>query len=161
MADSQLSKWASIAEILSSVAILATLMFLVVEIRQNNALIEQNTVAARWTAIQVQVESVREGIRLWTDDPETQALMTRAHQSYEDLSELEKSRCRTLASSVFLNMDIVWYSYQEGILPEPLWNREAVFLKFLASQSSCGRRAWSGANVSQPFREYMENHVLQ
>ena len=160
MDDRQLSKWASIAEILSSFAILVTLLFLVVETRQNNTVIEQNTVAARWTAIQVQIESVRDGFRLWTEDPQTQQLMTRAHQSYADLTEIEQSRCRSLIFSVFLNMDVVWYSYQEGILPEPLWEREAEFLKYLASQSSCGREVWKDANVSRPFRDYMERNVL-
>jgi len=52
MPEKQWSKWASIAEIISSVAVLATLIFIVIEIRQNNSLIEQNSRAIRESAIQ-------------------------------------------------------------------------------------------------------------
>ncbi len=160
MDNQKLSKWASIAEITSSVAILATLVFLVIEIRQNNRLIEQNTSTAQWTAVQSLNESVQGVTRLWINDLETVALLKRGNQSYTDLSESEKSRCKLLSSMAFLTLDIMWYAYQDGILPEPLWAREMSFLKFQTTVSSCGREAWSEAFVSQPFRDYVESHVI-
>ena len=160
MDERQLSKWASLAEIISSVAILATLIFLVVEIRQNNAFIEQNTAVAQWTAIQVHNEAIQEVVRLWTEDPDTAAFMQRAHESYDGLSDVEKVRCRLLADMAFLTLDTIWYSYRDGVLPEPLWEREKLFLRSFAGESSCGQRVWARVNVSQPFREYVDSQVL-
>lgn len=43
MAKFNLQKWSAVAEILSSVAVLATLVFLVLEIRQANDAVRANT----------------------------------------------------------------------------------------------------------------------
>jgi hypothetical protein len=56
MTPEQLSKWASIAEISSSLAILATLILLLIEIRQNTQSIQQSAEATRLTALDSGVE---------------------------------------------------------------------------------------------------------
>jgi hypothetical protein len=82
MAEKHWSRWASIAEIISSIAIFSTLIFIVIEIRQNNSLIEQNSLAIRESAIQGLDSGVLDIVTLFSSSQETSAGGTRRMRSY-------------------------------------------------------------------------------
>ena len=70
MTPDQLSKLSSIAEIFSSIAILATLIFVLVEIRQNTQAIEQNAAWMRLASLDAGYEQFAEFRRLLLTDNE-------------------------------------------------------------------------------------------
>ena len=155
----KLSKWSSIAEILSSIAVLVTLVFLVIEFRQNNALIEQNNRAIRDAAIQSLDEGVLTIVNMLAAEEKNAVLFSKGVSDFENLSNDQKIHFRALINAVCLRMDVSWYAYQNGLLPEPLWRREERVLTELVN-SPGGRTAWSSCNASHEFLDYVEENLI-
>jgi len=101
----KLSKWSSIAEILSSVAVLVTLVFLVIEFRQNNALIEQNNRAIRDAAIQSLDEGVLTIVNMLAAEEKNAVLFSKGLSDYDNLSEDQKIHFAALINAVCLRME--------------------------------------------------------
>ena len=156
----KLSKWASIAEILSSVAVVITLIFLVIEFRQNNALIEQNTRAIRDSAIQSLDEGVLTIINMLSADEKNAVLFSKGTSNYSELAENQRIHYAALVNAICLRMDVSWYAFQNGLLPEPLWRREERVLKSLVN-SAGGRAVWRGCNASAEFMSYVGENLRE
>lgn len=111
MAKINLQEWSAIAEILSSVAVLATLVFFVVEIRQTNDAVRANTyqgMAAMTVAFNAQ----------FFENPEvSQFIATTASESYE-LSANEAIRLRAMISASYRMMNNIWFQYEVGTITE-------------------------------------------
>jgi hypothetical protein len=160
MDNEKLSKWSSVAEILSSVAVLITLVFLVVEFRQNNSLIEQNNRAIRDAAIQSLDEGVLTIVNMLAADEKNAVLFSNGLSDYDNLSEDQKIHFAALINAVCLRMDVSWFAFQNGLLPLPLWRREENVLSDLVN-SPGGRAVWSGCNASQEFMNYVEENLIE
>jgi hypothetical protein len=103
------SKWSAIAEILSAVAIVATLLYLAVQTQQTNRGLLANSRAITMTA----------DVSFLMDAEE---FLTAIAAPSEDLSpvQLEKLVRQTIA---FLRIrEFAWFQYQDGILDESAWN---------------------------------------
>ncbi len=148
------------AEILSSIAVLVTLIFLVIEFRQNNDLIEQNNRAIRDSAIQSLDEGVLTIVNMLAAEEKNAVLFSRGVSDYDSLSEDQKIHFSALINAVCLRMDVSWYAFQNGLLPSPLWQREENVLADLVN-SPGGRAVWNGCNASQEFMEYVAKNLIE
>jgi len=160
MDKEKLSKLSSLAEILSSIAVVVTLVFLVIEFRQNNALIEQNNRSIRDSAIQSLDEGVLTIVNMLASEEKNAVLFSRGLSNYDELSEEQKIHFSALINAVCLRMDVSWYAFQNGLLPAPLWKREERLLARLVN-SPGGRAAWGGCNASLEFMTYVDEQLVQ
>ena len=149
-----ISELGSLGEFLGSIAVVITLVYLSTQLRQN-------TRAVRAAATQALDQSVTQNIAMWASSRENAVLMERGMSSPESLSEEESIHFHTLISAFFLTMDSSFWSHQNRLLPDELWDREQEVIRAWVNEPG-GRIAWQRkrSQVSQPFREYVEAHLL-
>ncbi len=122
------TKASSIAEILSSVAILITLVYLVVEIQQN----AEATQAETRQAI---LDSDQQYLELFIDSPELSVLMAKP-----DLSDEERIRVSNVLLTHVRMRESNWLQYENGTLDDVTW--QAYRLSLIAQLSAPQSRAW-------------------
>ena len=114
MSEKSWSKWSSVAEILSSTAILITLVFLVVQTKQNTDAINAQLVANRGEARAAIWEQVTAGLVLETENPRIQMNL----RSVGDLSEEEQTELQTYLILLWGTREFVWLQYRDGVVDE-------------------------------------------
>lgn len=114
-----LPQWANIAEIVSGVAVVLTLVFLVVGIRENNEI-------ARAAAYDSHLSSVNELRRNLLNDTELM-LVWEAYRNGESgrLSEIERIRLEYQLNIQWAVYEKAWFAYQYGIIGDSEWTRFA------------------------------------
>ncbi len=122
------TKASSIAEILSSVAILITLVYLVVEIQQNAEATQADT-------RQAMLASDQQFLELYVDSPELNLL-----QYKEELSDDERIRLSFLLNTFVRMRENNWLQYRNGVLDDVTWR--AYQLALVAAFSAPQSRAW-------------------
>jgi len=111
MARSNLQEWSAIAEILSSIAVLATLVFLVVEIRQSNDAVRANTYQGM-AAMTVDFNAQ------FFENPEVSEFIARTASEDYELSASEAVRLRAMISASYRVMNNTWFQYEVGTITE-------------------------------------------
>ncbi len=111
LAKSSLQKWSAIAEILSSVAVLATLVFFVVEIRQTNDAVRANTYQGM-TAMIVDFNAQ------FFENPEVSKFIEKTASDDYELTASEAIRLRAMISAQYRMMDNVYFQYEVGTITE-------------------------------------------
>ena len=122
------TKTSAIAETLSSVAILITLVYLVVEIQQN----AEATQAETRQAI---LDSDQQFLELFVDSPE---LMVLQYQS--DLSDEERIRLSNVLLTLVRMRESNWLQYENGALDSVTW--QAYLGSLIGPLSGAQSRAW-------------------
>jgi hypothetical protein len=105
----KLQEWSAVAEILSSIAVLATLVFLVFELRQNTDAVRANTYQDMNAVI-----SQLNGIFL--DNPEVSEFVARTASGGGELDLHDAIRLRAFISSQYRHADNVYFQYQIGTI---------------------------------------------
>ncbi len=122
------TKASSIAEILSSVAILITLVYLVVEIQQNSKATQADT-------RQAILDSDQQYLELLVDSPELNLLQYKA-----DLSDEERIRLSYLLTTFVRMRESNWLQYKNGTLDDETW--QTYRLSLIAQLSAPQTRLW-------------------
>ena len=122
------TKTSAIAETLSSVAILITLVYLVVEIQQNAEATQAET-------RQAVLDSDQQYLEFYVDSPE---LMVLQHQS--DLSDEERIRLSFLLVTFIRMRENNWLQYENGTLDDVTW--QTYRLSLISQLSNPQSRAW-------------------
>ena len=119
--------WSAIGEILGSVAVFVTLVYLALQTRQNTAAIQASTRQALVGLDQAFLFRVM-------DDPELTKLRFKT-----DLTENEKIRLSMYLASFFRMREHLYRQYQEGMLDEATW---AAYRNSIVAFASPNVRAW-------------------
>ncbi len=122
------TKASAAAEILSSVAILATLVYLAIEIQQSAEATQANT-------RQAILASDQQFLELLVDSPEIHLLWYKL-----ELSDEERVRLSYFLISHFRMRENNWFQHQNGILDDATWR--AYRGSILAVLSAPRTRAW-------------------
>jgi hypothetical protein len=104
-----LHEWSSVAEILSSIAVLATLVFLVFELRQNTDAIRASTYQ-EMNAVISQVNGI------FLENPEVSEFVARTASGQGELDPHDAIRLRAFISSQYRHADNVYFQYQIGTI---------------------------------------------
>jgi len=115
--NQKLSDWASIAEILSGIAVLITLVFLIIEIREN-------TEVTRAAAYDRNIDSINESAYVLAQNPE----LARIYRAFvegrvDDLDSDESFRVQLMVRTLFRIYEKAYFAYQYGTLGEAEWTR--------------------------------------
>ena len=113
----KLSDWASVAEIVSSLAVVITLVFLLVGIREN-------TEITRAAAYDRNIDSVNE-VRGWIANNPDLATLYRAFLN-DETAEIEEPRIiqlNLLMNSIFGIFEKAYFAFQYGHIGQSEWSR--------------------------------------
>ena len=151
--NQKLSDWASVAEIVSGIAVVVTLVFLIRGI-------DENTEIARAAMYASQINAFNEQARDAYSDPEV-ARIFRAwlEEDFSSLSESDKARLEQMVAYFFRNYEGAFLAHQSGLYGEFEWQRMA--------KNTCdnyGRAVTGGfvylldALMTRPFLDFMEHN---
>ena len=116
------SRWSSIAEIISSIAVLVTIVFLVVETRQNNELMAQNNTALLSNGRQAMLQTELEYLYSAMDYPNLIDAGPIERYLIPGISAEDDVR-RSLRAAILIRMrETSWLQYKSGIIDESAWN---------------------------------------
>ena len=146
----KLSDWASIAEVVSGIAVVVTLVFLIMGIRENSEI-------TRAAAYERNIDSFNQW-RMWVSQDEELLRLYMAFLEGEtaELTDFERSRMGYIVNTIWANYEKSYYSNQYGILGEAEWartDRQVCTLYGLMPRS-----AWEDMTVrfTEEFGEYVE-----
>ena len=146
----KLESWALIAEVVSGAAVVVTLIFLVIGIRENT----QATYASNYQLLLSEINNM--SLTVAQDDTLAEIRVRYETEGWEVLNEVETLKMRNLERSLYRIYETAYFANKHDTLGEDEWNR------FLAR--TCGRRElhndiqWETvANIfSEEFRAFIE-----
>jgi hypothetical protein len=112
----RLGRWSQIAEIIASFAVVATLLFLVAEVRQN-------TQVTRAAAFERGMEAVNEWRFKLASDPELARLYRTYAREGPGQGELEDYRVRILLNVLWSAYENAYLANKRGLLGAEEWSR--------------------------------------
>lgn len=145
----KLKRWALAAEIIGSVAIVATLVVLILESRGN-------TEAIRASTYQAVVDSITTQLDMRASDPEMSRIWTSGISGVK-LSEIDQERFDTMLLAAVRRFENAYYQYRLGTIDEEQW--EVLKARVQGVVTSPGTRAWweeSRDSFSSDFRGELE-----
>jgi hypothetical protein len=148
MAKLTLSSWASIAEIVSAIAVVLSLIYVATEMRGNTRAVEAATL--------VEVNKIaREHLLLVSSSPEANRIEAIGDEDHSQLSFEELQRYKWYVRSFWLGMQTVFRQHDLGILPDEEW---AVYNDVICSNIEApGKRSlWSGTDLIPQFVRVVE-----
>ena len=128
MSEINWSKWSSIAEIVSSVSILVTLVYLGIQTNQNTQAVQSNTRNMMLTSDSTIVDQI-------IDHPEIEISFTAPELTLEEQIKLENFLVGLLRSR-----EHQWFQFQSGQLDEQSWASYQSALTIILSYSRT--RTW-------------------
>jgi len=148
--NQKLSDWASIAEIVSGIAVLVTLVFLVLEIRDSTNV----TRASMYGDI---LDSLVDNRTLRLEDPELDSLVQQfLAGSLSDLDFAGQNKLITYLQNVYQLYEKAYYSREYGVIGASEWGRfERIICTNYSRVDAGGLRDRIGPIVSETFWEYI------
>ena len=115
----------AIAEFVGAIAVLITLVYLAVQIRQNALSIDSQADIARAQILQSRADSVTELAAVATANVENVELMTKLLNTEglkrEDLTPEENTRASFILTALRANLENTFMQYKQGYLPEDFY----------------------------------------
>ena len=153
MNESGWSRLSSIAELVSSVAVVITLIYLAVQT-------SQNTAATQAAARQASLDNELWYLQMQIENP---FLLRNPILPYEDaaLTEQQIKQEHDMFIALFRMRENLYFQYRSGVLDEDSWNSYfSVFVGFL-NQGSNMRRSWESVSLglNPDFVSYVEEAI--
>lgn len=112
-----LEQWSLVSQIVEAVAVVASLLFVAYEIRQNNANLRLNTEAVQVAAYHQAIEQIKDA---WLQ-PDTADLLVRSRSGHLALSEAEAMRLSILLSANLFGHEIAMHLARRELIDPALW----------------------------------------
>ena len=105
----------AIGEIVGAIAVLTSLLYLAVQIRQNTASMKSST-------FQNAVTSISEvSLGIGTDEDTAGITYTAFTQGISALTDAQRFRFGLLMTGLFRNYENFWFHYENGVMEEHMW----------------------------------------
>ncbi len=143
----------NVGEFLGAIAVVTSLIYLSVQVRQNSALQQASVVSAVSDAVASSLSAMH--------DTETADLMIRGLAGLEPLSDVERFRFSVLMFTVFNSCQKAFYLHQSGVAPEDLWTRIQGVIRFYFENPGV-HEWWEGATdrIGPAFVDWVDQNVL-
>ena len=146
----------AIGELVGGVAVVATLIYLAVQVRQNTRQLGRNWETARLQVLADQNQAGYELRILYCSHPEVADLVSRGSGDYSSLSFVERIRYDALVGYHMDMFQTLFNRHSAGIVEDDMWNaRKTTFDMLIASP---GFRDWwkTRSNTYMPgFRAFL------
>jgi hypothetical protein len=140
----------AIGEIVGAVAVIATLGYLAVQIRQN-------TKAVRRSSHQSAVEAFTSVNSSLIQDPEVTRIVTTGIRHPEELRGSELVRFERWVGAHQANMENLWFQYRDGIIETDRWNAyDALQRDFFATRGFSAYWEKYRHRYSSSYQKYIE-----
>jgi len=143
-----------IAEIIGSIAIIASLIYVALQVRQN-------TIAVRLSTLHDVKDTIREVNLIVAEQGDLAEILVEGFQDLEKLSGAPRARFYTWAHNLFLGYENLYLQYLGGALDPGHWSGMAQHMTDVSKVP--GLQAWwveRGQWFTEDFRNYWENEVL-
>jgi hypothetical protein len=140
----------AIGELMGAVAVVLTLGYLAIQIRQNTEQVRQNTLTARAAAVNASTISLRENRKAVSSDPELSELFRNALEAPAVLSDADLFRFRLVVQNV---TDALWDIYNQAFVTDfspETWQNQGVSLARRILGSPGGRWFWENFRSEYP-----------
>ena len=142
-----------IAEIIGSIAIIASLIYVALQVRQN-------TIAVRLSTLHDVKDTIREVNLLVAEQGDLAEILFEGFQGLDKLSGAPRARFYTWAHNLFLGYENLYLQYLGGALDPRHWSGMAQHMTDVSSVPGlqaywADRRQW----FTEEFRNYWENEV--
>jgi hypothetical protein len=124
---------AAIGQVLGSLGIIVSLLYLATQVRQNN---RASTVSAKLVSTQLLSEFVTDFIK----DPELMGLWLRGRQRYDDLNEPDRLRFANMCLKAFWFFSTAEFQLRMGTLQDDDWAEFYAVIRYWLE--GAGVRAW-------------------
>lgn len=114
MGDVNWQAVSGIAEVAGAVAVVASLLYLAIQVRQN-------TRQARLAAQQATVQELGHALRAQAQDREWAELLSRALEGLDSLDKVERVQFLSHVGSIFRLYESAYHHYREGVLDPQFW----------------------------------------
>jgi hypothetical protein len=143
----------NIGEFVGALAVVISLVYLAVQIRQNTRAVRSashQTLVSTEQAIQASI----------SDNPEVARIVVQANKDFDALNEEDRVRFLMLASRYFSTFENIYYQYSRGLLDEDLWQPWLEGMSFLVQQPGL-QRYWEAFKFgfAEPFRELIDKQL--
>ena len=140
--------------VLANLGVIAGIVFLGYELRQN-------TGAIRLNAVQFMAREQAALNRVWLDPEVSRIFVQETTEGYDSLSPVEKQQNYGVATSYLQLQQGYYYQWRAGSLDQAIWNGRHRQLVRVFQQDSF-RAAWEiwGNGANDDFRDYIENIVI-
>jgi len=149
-----LNELGTIGEIISSIGVIVSLVYLAVQIRKN-------TETERTSTYQSVVSDFGSLNRTMASNAELSCLYVKAMEKFGDLDSDEKARVSQLFFATFHYFENMYYQYRKGYLEEDVWcGWKRLMLTYYASPGF--QTWWSVRRVvfSESFGEFLDTSEL-
>ena len=144
-----LSDLASIGSFVSGLAVLVSLIYLSLQVRQNTLAHRVTAHMGRYAFVQQQVQMLM--------DPAIAALTLKGFQDIENLSELEAYQIHNHLHAFIVGSEEMYWLHAQGSLDDHAFDTQmSVLLQIL--RSPAGRASWElgKSTMAPPFLKYVE-----
>lgn len=123
----QFAKWKDIAELVGLVAIVASLVFVGLQLRQSQEIALSQTHSERSGAVIGQIMSVAENPYYLS------ALAKRAAGNPDEVTPIEHQALLQIANAAMFSLEDAFYQNRKGFLPDQRWNASRENLRWFMS----------------------------
>jgi len=149
----ELGQIALVADIVQAVAVVATLMFVGVQVRYSTRI-------ARMTAAQTSAQLLAENLGRVTDSPELAELLSGERGTLEDFSDAERLRVSNFVAAGFRHLEVLHAHRRYDIYEEELWQGAAGRLQRMLANPRI--REWWEENkdiYAASFRDHVAEEI--
>ena len=140
----------AIGEIVGALAVVVTLGYLAVQVRQNSQ-------AVKNSAAQSLLSEANESLRVASSHPDTARAVILGQTLFEELSEAEKAQFITWMFSWMRTIEQAYFQYEQGYIDEEIWEGHTAHHRQLINSPAIDVW-WSQRRCffSQKFQKYMD-----
>ena len=149
----------NLGEFVAAVAVVVSLIYLAVQIRQNTQQIKQSISSVKASAYQTSLSSAAGFIVNVAQDPDLADIYRRGLQG-ESLNETEWIRFRFVMSNLFAHYEHLYYQHRAGLAEPDYWESRAANMEWYFAQPGW-RSYWeeAGRLFGRGFREYVAKQL--
>ena len=160
MNSDRLQKWALVAEIVGGLAVVLSLIFVGLEIRQSSEETALNTRAVETGAYQDLIGQIMAINFNTQNNAQLRELINRMIDGGEFLTEEERDLYNSHVTNIMRHADLAYFQYERGIIDkERLQSATAIYVRHL-SCSQFARNMWIAARSPiEEFRIFIDQQV--
>jgi hypothetical protein len=150
MKAGKLQNWALIAEIIGAIAVIISLAYVGIGVRQNT-----HAISASNHQMLVSMDIDKND---WFKDPEFAALYVKAMQDIDQLSPTQQLQFGVFVSTIFNTWEMIFFSFKNGLMDDNVWEGWNAFYRSELAKNKSYALWWNNnkQGFSSEFRSYVD-----
>ena len=144
------------AEIVGAVAVVVSVIYLALQIADNNKLLRSQ---AHYNALSL----AQRPLEMMVDNESLAGVVAQCDVQPARTSSTNWERCLNYYFMQFNSWEYMYYQHDDGSIPEQLWSGADSYFKQLVATKPGYRRFWAQfqSSFDEPFRSYVEGEFRQ